>query len=478
MSKKYHRKDFLKMSLLANVALCADPFLGNKKIADLLLQEENVIYYKNGDKQYDILRKGFNKRIKKHPEIIALCKNSDGIVDAIKYAKNKNLAVAIKSGGHCMEGFSCNDGGLVIDLSLLNNIEWIDEETIKVRPACTLSKIYDLTLKKNKIIPGGSCGSVGIGGLTLGGGYGLLSRKFGLTCDSLIEVTMVDGNGVIRNSKDEKELLWACKGGNNGNFGVVSEMKFKVHQSPESMQSFRFRAFKVTTERARSILEKWFEVTKDFPDSCFSAFVLNETTVYILVTTTEKITPEVQKLFNKISLLTDKKTSTIFRPLNEALKVFYGAQHPVKFKNACAGLYKSYDDIKSGIDKILETVITGSNTILQINTLGGQIQNAEAEINSSFPHRAYSYVSELQTYWDNESEGKRQMLTFETIQQMFNEIGIDAQYCNYPDINFSNYASLYYGKNYPRLQQIKNKYDPDNLIRHEQSIKPPSPKGE
>ncbi|HEY4874460.1 MAG TPA: FAD-binding oxidoreductase [Puia sp.] len=471
MSKKYQRKDFLKMSLMANVGLCVNPFLVNKKIADFLLRDENVIYYKNGDKEYDILRKGFNKRIERHPAIIALCKNTDGIIEVIKYAKNKDLPVAIKSGGHCMEGFSCNDGGMVINLSLLNNIEWVDDETIKVGPACTLSEIYDFTLAKNKIIPGGSCGSVGIGGLTLGGGYGLLSRKFGLTCDSLIEVTMVDGNGIIRNSKDEKDLLWACKGGNNGNFGVVSEMKFKVHQSPASMQSFRFRAFKVNTERTKSILENWFAVTKDFPDSCFSAFVLNETTVYILVTTTEKITPQVQKLFDKIAQLTDKKTNTIFHPLNEALKVFYGAQHPVKFKNACAGLYKSYDDIKNGVDKILEMVITGSNTILQINTLGGQIQNAEAETNSSFPHREYSYVSELQTYWDNEKEGKQQMLTFEIIQQMFNEIGIDAQYCNYPDINFKNYSSLYYGRNYQLLQQIKNKYDPDNLIRYEQSIK-------
>ena len=321
MSKKCDRKEFLKMSLLANVALCVNPFSGNKKIDGLLnlLSDENVIYYQKGDKEYDVLRKGFNKRIEKHPAIIALCKNTEGIVEAIKYAKNKNLPVAIKSGGHCMEGFSCNDDGMVINLSLLNNIEWINEEIIKVEPACTLSALYDFTLEKNKIIPGGSCGSVGIGGLTLGGGYGLLSRQFGLTCDSLIEVTMVDGNGIIRNSKDEKNLLWACKGGGNGNFGVVSEMKFKAHQSPASMQSFRFRAFKVNVERTKSILERWFEVTKDFPDSCFSAFVLNETTIYILVTTTEKITPKVQKLFNKISSLTDKKTNTIFHPLNEAL---------------------------------------------------------------------------------------------------------------------------------------------------------------
>src|SRR5579862_335885 len=471
MSKKYHRKDFLKMSLLTNFGLCANPLLLHKQITDFLRADENVVYYKNGDREYDVLRKGFNRRIDRHPAIIALCKNTDGIVEAIKYAKNKNLAVAVKSGGHCMEGFSGNDGGMVINLSLLNQAAWVDEETIQVGPACTLSKIYDFTLSKNRIIPGGSCGSVGIGGLTLGGGYGLLSRQFGLTCDSLIEVTMVDGNGEIRNSKDEQDLLWACKGGGNGNFGVVSAMKFKVHQSPAGMQSFRFRAYKVDVERTKSIVEKWFEVTRDFPDSCFSAFVLNEGTVYILVTTTERTTPHVQELFNKIALLTDKRTNTHFRPLDEALKVFYGAPHPVKFKNACAGLYKSYDDIKSGIEKILESVITGSNTILQINTLGGQIQNTEAETNSSFPHRAYRYVSELQTYWDNEKDGRQQMLAFERIQKMFSEIGIDAQYCNYPDINFSNYLSLYYGSSYQKLQQIKNKYDPDNLSRHDQSIK-------
>ena len=242
MSKKISAKGvFENVALMANVGLCVNPFLVNKKITGFLLPDENVIYYKNGDKEYDVLRQGFNKRIERHPAIIALCKNTDGIAEAIKYAKNNNLTVAIKSGGHCMEGFSCNDGGLVINLSLLNKMEWVDEETIKVGPACTLSKIYDFTLQKNKIIPGGSCGSVGIGGLTLGGGYGLLSRKFGLTCDGLIEVTMVDGNGIIRNSKDEQDLLWACRGGNNGNFGVVSEMKFKVHQSPAGMQKFQIQ---------------------------------------------------------------------------------------------------------------------------------------------------------------------------------------------------------------------------------------------
>jgi hypothetical protein len=472
MAKKYHRKEFLKMSLLANAAVLVSPFsvIGRKHASGDYLSNENVSYYQKGDPEYDVLRKGFNKRIEKYPAVIALCKNEQGISEAIKYAKSKNLPVAVKSGGHCMEGFSCNNGGMSINLSQLNSIEWVDDNSIKVGPARTLSQIYDFTLPKNKIIPGGSCGTVGIGGLTLGGGYGLLSRKFGLTCDSLTEVTLIDGNGTVRNSNSEPDLLWACKGGANGNFGIVSSLTFKVHESPASMQSFRFRAFKVDVKRTNSILKEWFDVTRDLPNSCFSAFVLNETSVYILVTTTEKITPAVQKLFDRISLLTDRTTKTEFRPLDKALKTFYGIQHAVRFKNACAGFYKTYDDIKNGIDKVLDSVITGSNTIFQINTLGGNIQNAESEKNSSFPHRAYSYVSELQTYWDTQKQGKEQMPRFQSIQQMFQEMGIKAQYCNYPDINFLNYSSLYYGNNLAKLQQVKNKYDPANVIRHEQSI--------
>ena len=282
MSRKYKRKEFLKISLMANIALYAKPF-------SVLLSTDNVVYYKKEDKEYDVLRKGFNTRIEKYPAIIALCKNENGISEAIKYAKEKNLPVAIKSGGHSMEGFSCNNDGMVINLSLLKNMEWIDNETIKVGPACTLSDLNDFLLPKNKILPGGSCGSVGIGGLVLGGGYGLISRKYGLTCDSLIEVTMVDGNGAIRNSAHEKELLWACRGGANGHFGVISELKFKVHDSPEVMQSFRFQSFKINSANAKSILKEWFAITKNLPLSCFSAFVLNNNDVYILLTTIEKV---------------------------------------------------------------------------------------------------------------------------------------------------------------------------------------------
>ncbi|UEG50826.1 FAD-binding oxidoreductase [Ferruginibacter lapsinanis] len=475
MSKKYHRKDFLKLALLTNAAIYAKPiqsFAENFLPKDILLSDKNVDYFKKGDPQYEILRSGFNKRIDKYPAIIALCKNTQGVVEAMAYAVKANLAVTVKSGGHCMEGFSCNNGGMVINLSLLSTVEWVNNETIKVGPGCTLSKLYDSILPKGKIIPGGSCGGVGIGGLTLGGGYGLLSRQFGLACDSLVGVTMVDGKGVVRYSSNDKELLWACRGGGNGNFGVITEMTFRVHKAPATLQSMRFKAFNVNAERANKILETWFTLSAKLPKSCFSAYVLNGKTVYILLTNTEKYSGDALNFIQSITTITDKVTRNLPQPIAKALKVFYGQKGPVAFKNASAGLYKDFTEIKNFIPKVLAKVIATPRMIYQVNTLGGNIQLPELATTAAFPHRASTYFSELQTYWEDPKKAAQLMESFETVQKIFQDNGITTQYRNYPDINFKHWDKLYYGDNYRRLQTIKNIYDPQNIIRSEQSIQP------
>ena len=475
MQKKYRRKDFLKIVMLSNFSLWSKPYnfftAAKPKVLTSPVSNENVVYYKNGDPEYEILRKGFNKRIEKFPLIISLCKNTTGVAEAIKYAIQNNLPVTVKSGGHCMEGFSVNNDGMVINLSVLNKVEWINSELINAEPGCTLSNLYDTILPKGRIIPGGSCGGVGIGGLTLGGGYGLLSRKYGLTCDSLLEVTMVDGSGTIRNSKDDPALLWACKGGGNGNFGVVTSLQFKTHKAPVALQSFRFKTHNVDTQKARIILQKWFEAIPTLPPSCFSAFVLNRKTVYILLTNTEKNNAEVQQVIDTLSALSEKTTNTKAQPISSALKVFYGRPLPLYFKNASAGLYKNFNDIEACINKVIDIVIATPGMIYQVNSLGGNIQNAGSEKLSAFPHRSFPYFSELQTYWDNEKQAPRLLEKFQQLQQIFSDNGITTQYRNYPDINFKNWESLYYGDNYKRLQQIKNKYDPHNLFRNEQSIR-------
>ena len=192
--------------------------------------------------------------------------------------------------------------------------------------------------------------------------------------------------------------------------------------------------------------------------------------MYILLTNVGKQTPAVNNVIAELKTITDKTTGNTPQPLVKALKVYYGRSNPMYFKNASAGLYKNFEEINSFIDKALDIVVSTPGMIYQVNTLGGNIQNAAFENASSFPHRAFPYFSELQTYWETPSQQKRLLEKFEQVQQVFSSNGIKAQYRNYPDINFSNWPEMYYGSNYKRLQAIKAKYDPDNLFRYEQSV--------
>ncbi|MEN9571182.1 MAG: hypothetical protein RL172_2413 [Bacteroidota bacterium] len=468
-----HRKHFLKLSLLSPLAAATKPLQLLPLLAQAAVAKtDNVIFYKAGQPAYDVLKQCFNKRIHKMPALVAQCKNTAGVAEAVQYALEHNMPVAVKSGGHCMEGFSCNEGGLVINLSALKQIEWIDNNTVQLGPACRLSEIYDALLPQKKIIPGGSCAGVGIGGLVLGGGYGLMARRFGLTCDSLQAVTMVDGTGKIVTASGNDELMWACRGGNNGNFGVVTSLTFKTHTAPATMHSFRFRAYKTSTDRSKKIIAEWFKLTAALPPECFSALVQNGHTLYILLTNTGRHTTAVQYVVNQLKQLTDKTTSTGQLPLVKALKAYYGKTQPLYFKNASAGLYKRFDDIAPVIDKVLDIVQATPGMLYQVNTLGGNIVNDVLEKQSAFPHRAYPYFSELQAYWEEPNRQQHLLQKFEEVQQVFNNNGLTAQYRNYPDINFNNWPQLYYGNNYQRLQQVKLQYDPHNIFRYEQSIRP------
>lgn len=466
-----NRKEFLKLTTLTSLGLVLHPLMNFANPFVVGSSDENVTFYNNKDTEYNALRSGFNSRINKYPAVIAVCKTTKGVQKAILYAKEFKLPIAIKSGGHSMEGFSCGNSGMQIIVSNLNKMEWINSYKIKVGPGVLLKDIYEGLIPKNRILPGGSCATVAIGGLSLGGGYGLMSRLFGLTCDSLEEVTMVDGNGKILSSKNDKDLLWACKGGGNGSFGVITEMYFKVHNRPTYMSSYRFRSFNVSIEKGKEILKTWFEESKKLPNACFSTCLFNGDTVYILLTNVSKPTPIVQQFITKMKSLNDKFTSNFQQPLGTALKNYYGQQHPVLFKNASSGLYKSFEEIEPIIDSILEIVFNTKGMIYQFNTLGGAIQNPVFENSSSFPHREYSFFTELQTYWESPKEEENLLKRFEDVQQIVAKQGITAQYANYPDINFANYENSYYSKNLPRLKLLKKKYDVDNNIRHEQSIK-------
>jgi FAD/FMN-containing dehydrogenase len=466
------RKQFLKMMTLtaagqwlamqnAFSSNWLDPFVSNK----------DVRYVKSGESGYDQLRQGFNKRIQKYPAVVAECLNESGVQQAIQLARRLNLPVSVQSGGHCMEGFSASEGGMMLVLKSMNRISWVDTSTIRVEPACTLAALYDELLPKKKYLPGGSCAGVAIAGLTLGGGYGLLSRKFGLTCDSLRAVSMVDGRGNRVDSSKDPELLKACRGGNNGNFGVVTSLTFQLHQAPPTMRQYKFRSFQVTPERAKSLMRSWFECSKKLPDDCFSAFVLNRKTVYVLLTQTGAKHPMTERFILEMGSRCDKKTQTAPQPLAQALRNYYGRTEPLYFKNASAGLYHAFSDLEGVVDAMIRKVADSPGLIFQVNTLGGKVMDEQAERQSVFPHRRFAFFSELQAYWDQPGQAKSRVAAFQTIQRLIDDGKQRPQYRNYPDIDFSNPLQQYYGDRLSWLTDIKKRMDPDNTFRYEQSLK-------
>lgn len=434
------------------------------------LETENVLLLTKEHSDFESNRNGFNLNHQKHPQIIALCKNTEGVREAIKYANRKELKVAIKSGGHSFEGYSSNNDGLVINLTLMNEMEWSGDDILKSGPAVLLTDLYDFILPKNRIVPVGSCGTVGLSGLTLGGGYGFFSRQYGLACDSLIEATVVDGNGEIHTAIEGDDLMWALRGGGNGNFGVVTELKYRTHPAAESFIRYRLQAYKLDNERAKCIMQTWFDHSALLPNECFSAHVLNGNTITILITNYGEDHEVIDTMVSVLSEMMDKTSIGNRKALEDTLSTYFGTMYPIYFKNSSAGYYDNYASIEGCVNDILDIVLN-NKIIYQINTLGGAIAKQEHKSNSCYPHRDVPYLCELQSYWKKDSQKESRETAFNKVQEILNNHGIDKQYRNYPNIDFPNWEQAYFGKNYEKLQNIKKKYDVNDVIQHEQSIK-------
>lgn len=460
------RKQFLRLTGLG----CMGWPLARAAEARLPAAKPALEYITPDQPSFNLLRQGFNKAISRKPAVIALCRSTEDVARAIARAREDKLKVAIKSGGHCFEGFSSIDDGMVVNLSKMNRIEWLDGTRVRIESGCMLSRIHDTLLARKRLLPAGSCGTVGIGGLTLGGGYGLFSRRYGLTCDHLTDLTMVDGRGNILKASGDDEILWACRGGGNGNFGVVTDMTFSTRSAPATLQSHRFKTHQLTTAKARHILERWFELMKALPETCFSAFVLNGRSLLILITNHGPHTPGLESILKALKAMTDKQSSGSAIPLARAIKVFYGRTEPCYFRNSSAGYYRDFQTIAPFVDEILDITFS-HGFIYQINTLGGQIQQDDLARKSSYPHRAYPFLSEIQSYWEKPSQAEHFAAKFAEIQTILIRNKITAQYVNYPSLLFENCHQAYFGDHYERLQMMKAKLDPDDLFARPQGVK-------
>jgi FAD/FMN-containing dehydrogenase len=452
------RRGFLTMSMAAL------PAWGRETAA--------LSYLKPGDPGYEEARRPFNSVIQLKPAWIARCRTEADVIAAVRHAKELDLPVAVKSGGHAFHGFNLNEGGLLVELSgLANRLLEKDSQRFTAGPGLKLRDCYSWLMERGRILPAGSCGGVGLAGLTLGGGYGLFAREFGLTCDHLLEVRLVDGNGEVRDSRDEPELLWACRGGGNGNFGVATSFTFDTRPAPNALASQRFTAKGLDAGKLARLLERWFEVAAALPEPCFSAVILNGSQATVLLTSTRSADGPAFRTAVALLLkagLTSKGALT--RPLARALGSYEGRPGPLPFDNVSAGYYQGFQDLKSAAGGICATVRETPGLIFQVNTLGGAIARGP---DSAYPHRDFPFLGELQAYWEKGDIPPKLAAGHASVRKALADAGIRRHYRNYPDPRIGNWQDAYFTGTYARLQALKQQLDPADRIRHPQSVRLP-----
>ena len=213
---------------------------------------------------YDEVRRVFNGMIDRRPALIARCVNTHDVVRSVRFARDHDMLVSVRGGGHSVAGHGVCDGGLMIDLSLMKGVEVDAKNRVaKAGPGVRLGEFIVETEKYGLVSPTGTVSDTGLAGLTLGGGYGYLSGKYGLALDNLLsaEVVTADGRVLMASADEHPDLYWALRGG-SGNFGVVTSFELKLHPVTQVLGGMLIHPF----ERAGEVLRFYREVAASAPD--------------------------------------------------------------------------------------------------------------------------------------------------------------------------------------------------------------------
>ena len=209
---------------------------------------------------YDQARQNYNRAIQQFPLIIVYCRNNRDVSNAVQWSRRHCVPLRIRSGGHNYEGYSNGNCTLIIDISKMNKMDECSNK-LYVQGGVNNEQVYDFVSSKNYPFPGGTCPTVGVSGYTLGGGWGLSCRLFGLGCDSLEEIELVNFNGAIikASRRCHPDLFWACRGAGGGNFGVIVSMTFKLPPKINKVTLVEIDYLDVGSDAQKKFLGIWQE---------------------------------------------------------------------------------------------------------------------------------------------------------------------------------------------------------------------------
>lgn len=226
-----------------------------------------------GEPQYDTARQEFNTFFNKFPLVIVYAQETQDVVNAVHWARYRNVPIRVRSGGHSYEGLSVVDAGIVIDVSEMTQVE-VDHDcdTVRVQTGLRNFDLYRKLGAEGLVVPSGVCATPGIGGVTLGGGHSILSRPWGLTLDNLLELEMVDANGCVihANADHNSDLFWASRGGGGGNFGVCTSFLFRTHR----INNVGFADIRWDLQDLEPVLRVWQEYTTPCADDRLTPVLL------------------------------------------------------------------------------------------------------------------------------------------------------------------------------------------------------------
>jgi len=438
-----------------------------------------------GEPGYEQARTIWNAMIDRRPALVVRAVGAGDVIQAVDLARAHGLVLAIRGGGHNIAGNAVCEQGLMIDLSPMKSVR-IDPHgrTARVEPGVTLGEFDREAQTFGLATPLGINSTTGVAGLTLGGGFGWLSRKHGLTIDNLLgaDVVTADGKLVHANDRENPDLFWAIRGG-GGNFGVVTSFEFELHPvGPEVLAGLIVHPF----SRARELLDGYRRFVADAPP---------ELTVWVVMRKAPPLPFVPQEFHGKEVLIFAlcyagdiEKGKKAVAPLQALGKPIADVVGPTPFAGwqtafdplltpGARNYWKSHDFVTlsdGAINTMLDFVgrLPSPDCEVFVGNLGQAVNRVPVDA-TAYPHRNVEFVLNVHTRWNDAAQDQE---CVGWARQLFDKMAPYATggvYVNFmPEDESQRVRTGAYGPNYDRLARLKGKYDPKNLFRQNQNIVP------
>jgi FAD/FMN-containing dehydrogenase len=436
-----------------------------------------------------VARAVFNAMHRGQPDEVAVCATTEDVVKAVKHARQNDLRVAVRGGGHSIAGLSAIEGGLLIDLAPMNGVEVDTERKLaKVGGGAILRELDGATQAQGLATPVGVVSDTGVAGVTLGGGYGWLRRKYGLSSDNVVEAEVVTADGsVLRAAADENpDLYWAIRGG-GGNFGIVTTFTFKLHDvGPE----VGFAATFYPIEEAAQVMRGWRSYVESAPDEVTST----------CVTITFPANPELPEAIHDRAVIivgavhagADAEAGLAdMQPLRELGTVLFDMSGPTPFVGVQTGFdplfprdtlraYWKSQYVDELTDQAIDTIAAAANdrpaplTLVNTFHMGGAIARVGEE-ETAFHQRTSPYMVSIDGMWSDAGDDDANIEWVRSTWNAVAEHGTGEVYLNFTGLaDEAPQAGVdsAYGRNLARLAEIKAKYDPENFFRINNNVLP------